>query len=137
MIACAAKAHWGYPAPWLEAWRSILTLTPEYVATHDTYAARDEDVITGFYSLERDGTILRLEHLWVAPSHMGRGVGRALFRHAQRGAGLEVEADPHAAGFYERMGAEQVRTSVRSIAGQARILPVFVCCTANQAARNK
>ena len=134
-IAFAAKGHWGYPLHWLESWRSVLTLTPGYVATHDTYAARVGDSIVGFSSLERDGAILRLEHLWVSPGHMGGGVGRALFRHAQQRASalgfthLEAEADPHAAGFYERMGAEQVRATVSSIAGQERILPVFVCRT--------
>jgi len=27
--ALSAKAHWGYPDPWLEIWMSQLTCTPE------------------------------------------------------------------------------------------------------------
>jgi hypothetical protein len=36
-IAFAAKRHWGYPEHWIAHWRSILTVTPEFVATHETY----------------------------------------------------------------------------------------------------
>lgn len=52
-----------------------------------------------------------LDHLWVVPEKFGTGIGRALFQHALQQAEalgaefLELEADPHAVGFYERMGA--------------------------------
>ena len=49
------------------------------------------------------------------PSAIGSGAGRRLFEHASRtlratsGApALEVDADPHAVGFYERMGAVRI-----------------------------
>src|ERR1700722_2194738 len=113
-IAMAAKGHWGYPAHWMARWRSVLTVTPAFIATHETYAARTDERILGFSALRPDGAVLHLEDLFVLPSEMGRGVGRALFRHARQRARelgfafIVVQSDPNAAGFYERMGAERI-----------------------------
>jgi|SRR5262245_16873441 len=38
-IAFAAKRHWGYPEKWIESWRETLTVTPEFIASHETYVA--------------------------------------------------------------------------------------------------
>lgn len=131
-IALAAKRHWGYPERWIEAWRGALVIEPEFIATNETHVAMVEERAVGFYSLTRVGAKLRLEHLWVLPDAMRRGVGRALLEHAsERGRSLgceqmEIESDPNAAGFYERMGAQPVRTEVNEVDGQRRELPVFV-----------
>jgi GNAT superfamily N-acetyltransferase len=52
-----------------------------------------------------------LEKLFVDPSYLGRGIGKRLYRWAERLARLSyasemsIEADPGAASFYRRMGA--------------------------------
>jgi len=136
-IAIAAKAHWGYPAQWMARWRPILTVTPSFIASHETYTARTSERIIGFTALRRAGGILHLEDLFVLPSEMGRGVGRALFRHAQRRArelgfaSIEVQSDPNAAGFYERMGAERIGTNLTLLDSQRRDLPLYRCHTAD------
>lgn len=63
---------------------------------------------------------------------MGRGVGRALFRHAVRrlgqlapGAALEVEADANAEGFYLRMGCERIGEVRTDWQGLTRTLPLL------------
>ena len=130
-IAFAAKRHWGYPERWIAHWAAMLTITPATMARQEIYAAREDDRILGFAALGCEGDILRLEHLWVLPAEMRRGVGRALFHHAQERARhmgfatFEIESDPHATGFYERMGAEQIRTNTTVLEGQVRELPVF------------
>jgi ribosomal protein S18 acetylase RimI-like enzyme len=133
-IAFAAKRHWGYPEPWIALWNPLLTVTPAFIAEHETHVARVDGRIVGFMALVRDSdNLLRLEHLWVRPEAMGRGIGRALFRHAQRHVqalgfvSFEIESDPHAAGFYERMGAQLVRTNTSTLEGRPRVLPVFRC----------
>lgn len=71
-------------------------------------------LIIGFYALSRQGETFELEHLWVNPQHMGTGVGALLFEHAVRtirsmgGSVLNIASDPHAEGFYLRMGAIRV-----------------------------
>jgi GNAT superfamily N-acetyltransferase len=134
-IAFAAKRHWGYPEHWIAHWRTSLTVTPESMTANETFAARIEQRIIGFGALKLDGGVLLLSDLWVLPAEMDRGVGRALFLHAQqraraRGfAAFELESDPHAASFYEHMGAELVRTHITLLDGQPRELPVYRCHT--------
>ncbi len=134
-IAFAAKSHWGYPARWLALWEDVLTITPAFIVSHPTYAAHGETEIVGFSALRRGETGLSLEHLWVLPTAMSCGVGGALFRHARQSAAewgfasLEWESDPHAAGFYEHMGACRIGTRLVSTEGHPRELPLFRCAT--------
>ncbi len=113
-IAFAAKRHWGYSEAMLQGWRAELTITAGQILRQPTYVAvaRDRTVAVGMLGAHPDG--IELAHLWVRPDMIGRGVGRQLFAHLiqiARTAGfsqLYIEADPHAIGFYERMGAVQI-----------------------------
>ncbi len=131
-IAHAAKRHWGYPEPWILSWRDILTMRPELIAANVTYSAMEDGRAVGFYLLTTGSDGLHLDHLWIAPHAMGRGIGRALFQHAvHQGKGLgfqtiKIEADPNAAGFYERMGAKRVGVNVTEIEGELRELPLLL-----------
>lgn len=136
-IALAAKRHWNYPERWIEIWRPALAITPDYVAAGGVYAARHPGGILGFYGLLEKHRTWWLEHLWVLPAHIGRGVGRALFRHAvetasSRGASaLKIEADPNAESFYLRMGARRFGETISEVEGQRRVLPLLqVACVA-------
>jgi GNAT superfamily N-acetyltransferase len=130
-IALAAKAYWGYPERWLEIWRPQLTFIPEYFIDNEGWAAMIDKVPIGFYTLEeRDGNAW-LENLWVLPDYIGKGVGKALFLHAaelsrQRGYRLlQLEADPNAAGFYEKMGMSKIRERHSEVDRQPRVLPIM------------
>lgn len=131
-IAHAAKRHWGYPERWIQNWRDILTMRPEFIAANVTYCAMEDARAVGFYLLTNESDGLHLDHLWIAPHAMGRGIGRALFEHAleqTRRLGhptLKIEADPNAEGFYTRMGARRVGVTVTSIENQRRELPLLL-----------
>ena len=131
-IAFAAKRYWGYPERWIEGWRDVLTVPPEFIASHETYAAILGNCPVGFYTLGRKDGRLDLLHLWVSPDAMGRGIGRSLFIHAverTRELGclqLEIESDPNAEGFYLHMGAHRVGSAIKELDGQRRELPVLV-----------
>ena len=70
-----------------------------------------------------------LDDLWIEPAWIGRGVGSQLFRACAARARelgakrLEWEAEPNAAGFYERMGGRYVRDSDPTAFG--RVIPVM------------
>lgn len=113
-IAHAAKRHWGYPEELIALWSAELTFTVEYIARHAVYLASVSGRVVGVYALVRTHPDPELEHLWVSPDFIGRGVGRALVRHAMstaRGwnaARIKIVSDPNAERFHHRMGACRV-----------------------------
>ena len=130
-IAHTAKRHWGYPDSWIAAWRDVLTMRPEFIAANIACLAIEGDAAIGFYVLTTEEDGLHLDHLWVMPAAMKRGIGRALFEHAAAQATnlgfdcIKIEADPNAEGFYKRMGARRTGTNVTEIEGERRELPLF------------
>ncbi len=131
-IAWAAKAYRGYPAHWMEQWREQLTITPDFIARHDTFAAQRDGEAIGFYALSEGPAAISLEHLWVLPERIGQGIGRALFEHATgraaaRGAScLTIESDPQAEPFYLHLGARRAGAVASEIEGQPRELTLLV-----------
>jgi GNAT superfamily N-acetyltransferase len=132
-IAIAAKAYWGYPPDYLEIWRQVLTVTPEFITQHLVYLAQVETEIVGFYALiSAPPPQIVLEHLWVKPNYIRQGVGQQLFVHAMRTAAevgataVEITADPHAEGFYQRMGAQRIGVMFSTLLGETRFLPLML-----------
>lgn len=131
-IAFAAKRHWGYPEAWIQAWKEVLTIQPEFIAGTETYVACLDGKTIGFCALVHGKGRASLEHLWVIPSAMGQGIGRALFDHAvQRTKALgikaiEIESDPNAEQFYKNMGARRVGVKIIEVDVQTRSLPLLV-----------
>jgi len=113
-LALRAKASWGYPPAWVEAWRAELTLSAELLRANPSFVASVEGRVAGCCVLEARGDRASLEHLWIAPERQRHGIGRALVRRAleaARRAGcarVEVVSDPHAEPFYLRLGARSL-----------------------------
>ncbi len=117
-LSFQSKAHWGYDQAFLHATRDDLIVTPEFITRYPTYVADSRDTshdtspIMGFYGLEPLGRdTMELEFLFVAPRHIGEGVGRRLLEHARSTARelghrfIHIISDPNAEGFYRAMGA--------------------------------
>lgn len=131
-LARAAKASWGYPAAWLDAWRDQLAIGEDYVRAHQVVVADEDGALAGMASLERAGGAAVLEHVWVAPDRQRRGVGDALVRHLLSRAAaagdrvVRVTSDPQALGFYERLGGVVVASVAAPMPGAPdRALPVL------------
>src|SRR5262249_32953769 len=113
-ISRAAKRHWRYPEGLLRLWQRDLTVTPGFIDRHPAYCALHGGERVGFYATSGKGPVRELDHMWVRPRHIGAGVGRALFAHlvrrlhAMEVRRLDIASDPHAEGFYRRMGARRV-----------------------------
>lgn len=128
-IARAAKRHWKYPESWIQQWQTDLTITREFIASHEVFVATINGEIVGCCALAMTDSLAEIEHMWIRPAHMGTGVGRALFEHAkaravERGGNvLELSADPYAEGFYARMGAKRIGEVRADMNGQSRVLP--------------
>lgn len=128
-LARRSKAHWGYPDELLRMWDRDLCVSADFIATSPVWCATCYDQVVGFYGLVCQDGRVELEHLWVVPEWIGRGVGRVLLEHALsevRAIGsdtLVVVSDPHARGFYEHFGAELMGEHESVPAGRA--LPVL------------
>jgi GNAT superfamily N-acetyltransferase len=128
-IAFAAKRHWGYPEDWIRHWQSYLTIPPEFIRDNEVYVAMKGEEIVGCGALCINPSAAELEHMWIRPAHMGAGIGRALFTFIKERAMnlklpvLELNADPNAEGFYERMGARRIGEVRSEIEGKPRVLP--------------
>ena len=113
-LAQRSKAYWGYDDAFMERARAELTIGADAIAEHDVWVLEDEagDVVGWHRVIGGEAAIL--EDLWLEPSAIGAGHGRRLWEHAAsmaRASGasvMELDADPNAVGFYERMGAEVV-----------------------------
>ena len=128
-LAHAAKRHWNYPERWIEHWNADLTISPEFIHHNDVYVALIDGVVGGCCALVVSDSLAELEHMWIDPQQMGRGVGRALFEHTIQRATqlgfteLELSADPNAEGFYNRMGAVRIGEVRADMDGEPRVLP--------------
>ena len=122
-IARAAKAHWGYPVEWLAGWEAGLTFGALDLDRVDIFVIEQDGRLLGFSATLPGVPRWTLDHLWVLPEAMGRGLGRRLVAHALDRAiaagatGLEIESDPNAEGFYARLGARRVGWSAAPVPG--------------------
>ena len=71
-LALRAKGHWGYDQDFLEACRSELTLTPDYIAASPVFVLEEGAHVIGFYGLREQGNELELLYLFVEPSAFNR-----------------------------------------------------------------
>jgi GNAT superfamily N-acetyltransferase len=129
-IALAAKASWGYSPAQLAAWHSDLVQTAESVQTQPTFVAEVAKEVAGFYQLRIAAAHAELDHLWVHPRHMRRGIGKLLMAHALQYlahlgiAFVEIDSEPNAEPFYLTCGAIRVGARAAPIDGEPhRIRP--------------
>jgi ribosomal protein S18 acetylase RimI-like enzyme len=115
----------------MEIWIPQLTFTPQYFDENGSWVAVDGNRPIGFYTLLNKNATAWLENLWVLPEYMGKGIGRQLFLHAMIRAHelgfktMQLEADPNALGFYEKMGMGRIGERLSEVDGQPRILPIM------------
>ncbi len=126
-IAFRSKAHWGYDSNFMEACRQALCVTSKYIKDNDVFVLSDGGVIMGFCCMRCKDEAGHLDALFIDPGHMGRGYGRHLWTRClqvakQRGVrSITIEADPHAEGFYSKMGAKRVGEADSECIGGRRL----------------
>ena len=130
-LCLRSKAHWGYDATFMKMSAATLTVSESDIAAGRVLVAVDDGAaVIGVASVLPEGETSDLDVLFVDPPAIGGGAGRLLFDAAvtlarQQGARrMTILADPHAASFYERMGAHFVRNAP-SDAIPGRTLPFY------------
>lgn len=108
----------------MNAWRLELEVTETYINTEPVVVAEITGAVAGFVGLSTDGGKRYLEHLWLRPAQMGRGLGRTLFVEGVRLASaageteLHIKSDPNAEPFYLKMGAVRTGPEVYRLLGK-------------------
>jgi GNAT superfamily N-acetyltransferase len=134
-LAMRSKAYWGYDADFLARCRAALEVKTAALSAQPHVVAERFGRRLGFYGFEKLPDGVGLDYLFVEPDCVGQGIGRALWLHALAVAArlghesLTVVADPNAAGFYRRTGAEPASGQASDLE-PGRILPVFRAATA-------
>ncbi len=129
-LSLRSKAVWGYDAGFLARCRLVMQVKAQALEAQPHFVAEDGEHLLGFYGFEPEEGGVGLDYLFVEPAAIGRGVGTALWRHAVATAralghrALTVVADPHAEGFYHRMGAVTVGAQASDLEA-GRLLPVL------------
>ena len=130
-LCLRSKAHWGYDAAFMRLCVPSLTVSEQSIAQGRVLVATDASGKTiGTVSVMPAGDDAELGLMFVDPSTIGSGIGRALFDAAvglARQLGyrrMTILADVNAAPFYERLGARFVRDAP-SDAIPGRTLPFY------------
>jgi GNAT superfamily N-acetyltransferase len=116
-LCLRSKAVWGYDEAFMRACRAELTLTTAMMQSSGIMVAEVDGRLVGMVQVTVKEGLAELDKLFVEPTRLRAGAGRALFEWAAsiaRDAGattMVIEADPEAAGFYRRMGAVAAGTA--------------------------
>ena len=110
-LCLRSKAVWGYDQAFLEACRAELTIRAEELESTALCVAEQDGALVGIAQITVEGDTADLQKMFVEPSAIGLGVGKALFAWALSTAKdlgarrMTIDADPGAVGFYKKMGA--------------------------------
>ena len=122
-ISFESKDYWRYPIEFYDLWSNELTISSDYIQNNDVFVFENEGEIIGYYSIvelkdniEVSGVRISkgfwLEHMFIEPRSIGKGIGTKMFEHLRKRCGLRginelgILADPNSRGFYEKMGCE-------------------------------
>ena len=111
-IALASKRANGYSEAFMRQCTDELTMSEHDIANQLIWVA-DNPQAAGFGALvpATPGATGEVQSMFIAPDHMGHGLGRALWQTIEAHArtlgltALELDADPFAVKFYNAMGA--------------------------------
>lgn len=132
-LAIRSKSHWGYDAAFMALTAPKLALPGEWFTSGRVLAADLNGAAVGVAAIlpPNDAGIAELEHLFVDPPAMGRGIGAALLEaavamaRADGAVTMQALADPQAQGFYARHGFRH-KAEAPSDAIPGRTLPLMV-----------
>lgn len=115
-IAIESKGHWGYSREQLEVWRKDLRILPSYIKANTIETIWQDELKVGFFAIKLNPKPI-LDHLWLLPKAIGRGIGKLAFQRAVAIAektgvkAFTIISDPAAEGFLFSHGSSTHRRS--------------------------
>ena len=108
-ISLASKRYWKYPEEWMERWKDDLCISESDLIDLVITVVTINDELRGFCAIRETDGYYEVEHLWLLPETIGKGLGKALLLASLESAvnkdlPILVEADPNAEAFYKKQG---------------------------------
>ena len=120
-ICLQSKRSWGYSDEFMARFSEQTIMDAHSISTDYVVVACQGETIIGWLRMLTNRAPMILDDLWVLPTVFGKGVGRLLFNEAicvakELGQSeFELDSDPNAQGFYERMGCIKVGETFSSM----------------------
>jgi len=120
-ICLQSKRSWGYSDEFMTRFSEQTIIDADSISTDYVVVASQGETIIGWLRILTNRAPMILDDLWVLPTVFGKGVGRLLFTEAISVAKelgqseFELDSDPNAQGFYERMGCIKVGETFSSM----------------------
>ena len=120
-ICLQSKRSWGYSDEFMTRFSEEAIIDAASISTDYVVVALRGETIIGWLRILTNRVPMILDDLWVLPTVFGKGVGRLLFTEAisvakaLRRSEFELDSDPNAQGFYERMGCIKVGETFSSM----------------------
>lgn len=110
-----SKAHWGYDEAFMDAFMQKFSINENYLANQNVHIIfKDKDIIGFFSFIFHDNDSLELDHFFLHPNYIGKGLGKRLWKECcivASGLGAKefiLWSDPQAEGFYAKMGCKKI-----------------------------
>ena len=113
-LASRSKAYWPYDKEYLELCRRVTHVTQEDILKWPFIVATQKDSLCGFAAVCEIKGEKMLDHLWIDPPFIGKGLGRVLFAEGVARAkelgwsSFTIASDPYAEEFYKKIGARRI-----------------------------
>ena len=93
----------------MERWKPDLELRKVDLDQQQILVLSDAEQPIGFSAIEDLSEHIEVHHLWLLPTHIGKGLGKRLLQQSltkafELGKPIIVDADPNAEGFYTNFG---------------------------------
>ncbi|MBC9795485.1 GNAT family N-acetyltransferase [Sinomicrobium weinanense] len=128
--ARTSKQYWGYADHLMKLWQEELTISPDYITRNDVIKIEGTQGFIGFYALvDKEKGHWEVDHFWLLPDYIRKGYGTRIFEHILKhikekgGRSVSLASDPHAKGFYDKMGGSVIQREPSKVPG--RFLDVY------------
>jgi len=108
-ISLASKRYWNYPEEWIQRWKDDLSIKESDLVDLLIRVVTINDEVKGFCAIRKGDSYYEVEHLWLLPETIGKGMGKILLSTSleslmHQDLPILVEADPNAEAFYKKQG---------------------------------
>ncbi len=110
-----SKSYWGYDNEFLDCFMKKFGITTGYMMQHVLRLFYVDDCLAGFFNFGFNAeNLFELDNFFLHPHFIGKGLGRELWEACCQEARKQgknefiVWSEPHAEGFYLKMGCEKI-----------------------------